>query len=218
MHVSWMLPPADCVARCLRRDIKDGGAPASPQRDGSPNEKISRARRPRGKLEKCVNMHVLTQDRHIPFLSLFFFSCKCVRVGAPGADEMTECLGDSNVFSAPENRPRLSTAICFGSEQVGDDDTLSSIDSTCGKLPSIKHPIAVHSFWFQSFTFHRLHHYTSHTYSRREKRGGQQRSFQMEMFHLKKKQNNTGRRSYHSRYLWHTFEAVNKTGLNAAFP
>lgn len=72
-----MLPPADCVARCLRKNIKDGGAPASPQRDGSPNEKISRARRPRGKLEKCVNVHVLTQDRHIPFL-FFLQVCVCV--------------------------------------------------------------------------------------------------------------------------------------------
>lgn len=42
----------------------------------------------------------------------------------------------------------------------------------------------------------------------------------MEMFHLgeKKKQPNARCRSYHRRYLWHTFEAANKTGPERGIP
>lgn len=39
---SWILQPADCVARSLCKNIKDGGTTASPQGHGGPNKQAAR--------------------------------------------------------------------------------------------------------------------------------------------------------------------------------
>lgn len=67
---SWILQPADCVARSLCKNIKDGGTTASPQGHGGPNKRAARTSRSEKIKKVCQRMLVCVNARQTSPISV----------------------------------------------------------------------------------------------------------------------------------------------------
>lgn len=194
-----MLPPLDCVARCLRekkKNLRWRGAGVTAER-WKPNEKNQpRSAAAAGKIRKVCQLACVNARQ-----TLFSFASVCVCVW--GVQRQMRWLSVWGRGLMSWVRRRLGQLINYQNQSrdwtILEDATFSLINSACGQLSVIKPAVILHSFWFQSFNYHQLHRNTSKK-KQKQKKSVRPKCLQMETFHppsKKKKENVTGCLSYH---------------------